>query len=137
MAWVYKSWLESYHDDGVDLRGARMSLYSALMTRRMQRIVEGSTVLVAVEPDDTDHLFGFVVGELSASIPTIHFAYTKATRREHGIAGLLVRSLLSRLGAAPGTEWHFSHATTLGKHIAQRVNHGGRHNAISAWREAG
>jgi hypothetical protein len=138
MPWVFRSWQESYHDDGIDLRGARHSSYSGLMTARMQRLVGRSIVLVAVEPDDTDHLFGFVVAaEGRDGVPVVHFVYTKSTRRHHGIAGLLVRAAFVKLcGDSAPSEWHFTDATTLGKHIATRAGHGGRHNAAAAWDEA-
>lgn len=137
LAWCFKSWLESYHDGGVDLRGARFASYSGLMTSRMQRLMSRSLVLCAVLPDDDDHLLGFVVAELGfGSIPTIHYAYTKLGRREHGLASLLVRTAFTRLcGTDAPPEWHFSHATQVGKHVATRRGHGGRHNAAAAWDE--
>lgn len=138
LAWCFKSWLESYHDGGVDLRGARFASYSGLMTARMQRLMGRSLVLTAVTPDDNDHLLGFVVAELGFNdIPVIHYTYVKSSRREHGLGALLVRSAFSRLcGTDQPSEWHFSHATQIGKHAATRRGHNGKHNAAAAWDEA-
>lgn len=135
MPWVFKSWLESYHRNGIDMRGVRMGEYSAMMTARMQRLVSRSRVFVAVDPDDTDHLYAFAVIEMR-EVPVVHFAYTKATRREHGVAATVLRHAFKRVCGddAPG-EWHFSHATFVGKHIATRKHHGGRHNVAAAWDE--
>lgn len=135
MAWVYKSWLESYHSNGVDLRGARFSTYSASMTARMQRLVQRSTVYVAVEPDDHDHLLAFAIVE-AATIPIVHFAYVKGSRRERGLAARLLEHAFVRVaGVARPSEWHFSHATHHGRRAATREGHGGRYNASAAWDE--
>jgi GNAT superfamily N-acetyltransferase len=138
MAWVFKSWLESYHQDGIDVRGSRMGGpdggYSAAMTLRMRRLVERSRVYVAVEPDDGDHLLGFAIVE-AGYVPVVHFVYVKARRRKHGLAAALLRHAFKRVcaqGDAPD-EWHYSHATYNGKRIAGV--HGGRHNAAAAWDE--
>jgi hypothetical protein len=136
VGWILRSWLESYHDNGLDTRGARLSEYRPMMQMRMARLIPRSVVMVACDPDEPDHLWGFVVAERRGDMPIVHFAYVKQTRREHGLAALLVRRVFSELGfPEPPTEWHFTHGTQLFAAIAKRAGHGGRHNASAAWAE--
>lgn len=81
---ILKSWLKSHRgQDGC----ARMSaeVYYAIHRPRVMALLERSTVIMAVNPDDTWHVYGWICFEPG----TAHYVYVKHTFRRMGVAGRL------------------------------------------------
>ena len=83
---VAHSWVESYYRGSRDVRGVRVGHYRVPMFRRVERILAAASTLVACDPDDRDHLLGWVCW----SGPTLHYAYTTQLRRSCGLMGALL-----------------------------------------------
>lgn len=56
-------------------------------------LISKSMVLLAVNPEDTDQIYGYLVFEKNFEIPIIHFLYVKLVFRENGIATQLIKSI--------------------------------------------
>ncbi len=56
------------------------------------------SVALAVNPEEEDHIFSFVVYEKVEDITVIHFIYTKEVYRNQGIASELINNIFPEFG---------------------------------------
>jgi len=83
---VAHSWVESYYRGSRDVRCVKVSHYRQPMFRRVERVLASSSTLVACEPDDRDHLLGWVCWRG----PTLHYVYVTQLRRSSGLMAALL-----------------------------------------------
>ncbi len=97
---VYKYWLRSH---GFYVRGLPRRKFYEVQHAVIERLLERSTTLMAISPDDHDAILGFVVGE-PARYPddwhVFHYVFVKEPFRELRIAEQLVNA-----HRALGTGW--------------------------------
>ncbi len=71
------------------------------MHKRIERLLERSTVVVACDPDEPSVVWAFAVVEQSERI--LHYVYTKFPLRMFGLARELIQSVWSDAGREPIT----------------------------------
>lgn len=119
VGFVVSSWLESFHKGSRIGRMQRFALYRLPMRRLIHRLLERSTVLVAVDVLDRTHIFGWVCAErlTAPSSIALHYLYVRETRRKVGLGRELVELVRTQLD---GQIVAFTHATDLGVDVASR-----------------
>ncbi len=91
IGFVYKSWLQSFkaYADGVPYSEYR-DTYQAYLDRIIQR--DRCGVMLAVHPQHTDQIFGFICYELER--PIVHYMYVKGDYRRTGVGSDLLEEVL-------------------------------------------
>jgi GNAT superfamily N-acetyltransferase len=101
-SFVYNSWLKSY---GKSRESQRMSskVYFHNYTKIIDGILEDCYVAFALNPDDLDQIFGFVVFNYDEDInlTVIHYIYVKEAFRKLGLAKKLMQQIQPQLGSEP------------------------------------
>jgi GNAT superfamily N-acetyltransferase len=101
-AFVYNSWLKSY---GKSREPQRMSfkVYFHNYTKILDGILADCYVAFALNPDDLDQIFGFVVFNYDEDInlTVIHYIYVKEAFRKLGLARKLMQQIQPALGTEP------------------------------------
>lgn len=90
---IYHSWLKNYKNS----RFAKQiphDLFYKHHTPIVHDIVEHEEVIVACNPDDIDHIYGYLVGEYVEEGACIHWIYVKGSFKRFGIATALIEKLL-------------------------------------------
>jgi hypothetical protein len=93
-AFIYNSTLISMRNSAA-YRHLANDVFYGFWNIRLAEVIANSTILVAVDPDDTQVIYGFlIVGNTPPSTPfnIIHFAYTKAALRKNGICKALMKA---------------------------------------------
>ena len=111
VGFVYKSWINSYknHADVVPY-----SEYRATYQGYLERIIDrdNCAVILAVHPEHTDQIFGFVCYELTT--PTLHYIYVKggenSNYRREGVGSDLLEYMLGT-----NLQFSFTFNTALGR----------------------
>jgi GNAT superfamily N-acetyltransferase len=102
-AFIYNSWLKSY---GKSTEARRMT--ARVYFLNFEKIIDdifssNAYVALALNPDDTDQILGYVVfnwdEELGLSL--FHYVYVKEAFRKLGIAKKLVEQVHAKLGEEP------------------------------------
>ena len=107
---IAHSWVESYHRGCKELRGVAFRPYRSAQFWRVSRLLEASTALVACDPDDADHLLGWVV----ADGPLLHYVYASHLRRRARLASTLLDAV-EVANAKPLAS--YSHQTEAGRKL--------------------
>ncbi len=122
---IAHSWVESYHRGCKELRGVAFKGYRSAQFWRVARLLERSQALVACDPDDPDHLLGWVV----SSGPLLHYVYVSHLRRREGLAS----HLLAAAEAHASTPLRaYSHRTQAGARVI--ASRGLDFDPCSVWR---
>jgi GNAT superfamily N-acetyltransferase len=92
--YILSTWLNAFALS----RTARMidrPLYFVEQKKVIERLLTRSRVRVAVNPEDLNHIFGYIVGEppFESGIALVHYCYVKSDYRELGIGRRLIRSI--------------------------------------------
>jgi hypothetical protein len=131
VGYIVTGWLESFHDANPEARLVRFARYKNPMRRRIKEILETAHVLMACDPADPDHLYGFICFEKIGLAPVIHYVYVSQLRRSVGLARGLATEALRILG---GSAWaEYTHHTYVGGRIA--TAHGIEFNPFAAWKK--
>lgn len=97
---IYSSWLKS-HRDSQFAKNVPSDLYYHYQKDLIDRILERSQVLVAVNPDLPSQIFGWSVGEQRGNIHILHYVYVKYPYRKLGIAKALAGPFVHANGGRP------------------------------------
>jgi len=91
-AFVYNAWLKSYKDSpwGKPLIN---DIFFTNHKEIVKKLLDSSEVLLAVNPEDPDQIYGFAVIEKSPRVSIIHYVYVKYNFRKLGLARDLVETL--------------------------------------------
>lgn len=92
---------------------------------RMEVLVSSDTVLVACNPNDIDHIIGYVVANIPAGF--IHWLYVKKRFRNNGIGTDLLEAVLPK-GIKSG--FVFTH---MSKELPSAVSEHGVYDPYMAW----
>lgn len=90
---LYSNWLKSYKPSR-DVGPVPNNLYWKLISETIAQIlaIDGTKVVMAVAPDDTDQLFGFIC----STGPVVHFVYVKPSLRRQGVGKALLTTAVER-----------------------------------------
>lgn len=90
---IASSWLKNYQPVATKA-GLSLEMYCAEQPKLIDALlVFGDRPIIAVSPQDTNHIYGWVVGRTSrgeGDVPIIHYVYVKRALRGYGIGRALV-----------------------------------------------
>lgn len=91
---IYSSWLRSYRPSKANV-GLDSDVYYERHSNRINAILQraGTRVVVASNPEDDDHLFGYIVFEIQATKTILHYIYVKQSYRQLGLARRMLEIL--------------------------------------------
>jgi hypothetical protein len=110
ISFVMNSWLRRYRDS-IHPRLVTDRVYYEFQQGVIQRILatEGLKVVVAVDPEDTNHIYGYCVGEaLTDDWMMLHWVYVKGAFRRFSMARDLLNSVVNT-----SSKIQYSHRTKL------------------------
>jgi ribosomal protein S18 acetylase RimI-like enzyme len=90
LTYVLSTWSRSAYELTRD-RPALYSLFRPLFEQRQAKMLKAATVLVAVNPEDDEQVFGACVYERGTA-PVLHFVCTKRDFQRMGIARALLKA---------------------------------------------
>lgn len=92
---IYNSWLKSVADTFF-AHGMPKKIYYDLHAEVIKDLLECSRVIVAVNPEDSEHIFGFIVyhPDYQHNRLILHFVYVKQPYRQLGVANKLKQAML-------------------------------------------
>lgn len=113
-SFIFNSWLRSYHKRAY---GAPNNVYFLGQHEVIKRRLEKSLVTLAVDPEDGDHIYGYIVYELRDGVTAAHWLYVKFPFRRMGIATMLLRDMINK---AIGVEIVYTTQTFAGEQVAKK-----------------
>lgn len=95
LPFISSSWLQSYRDaPAVD--GCPNGVYYHDQHQLLERLLQRSVVLVAVDEQDPDQIAGWVCAEvLNGPALVLHYIYVKHAMRKFGVAKRMVATLVA------------------------------------------
>ena len=123
MGFIVDSWTESWH--GSTMREVRYRYFRDPCRARINDIVRRNYVLVACDPENPDHIFGYIVYNPESRV--VHYMYVTVTRRKTGLARELFQKALGEFTDL----WFFTHLTRVGYKLAH--TRGGEYNPCLLW----
>ncbi len=111
---IFHSWLRTFQFSPF-ADSIRKPLYFENHHKLITRLLEDSDVQVAVNPEDSDQIYGYVVGQWFDSELAIHWAYVKSPFRGYKICSALVSGFL-----ATGNKY-FTHLNGFSEKIAPKL----------------
>lgn len=118
LPFIMNSWLKSYYP--FSQRAPEPRYYFEGHRKLLDRVYRRSKILVACNPEDTEHIFGYVVHEPKAEHQIYHWCFVKFAFRNMGLA----RSLIERT-REPNQPLFFTHKhrdNALGKSLGADFN---------------
>src|SRR3954469_10856191 len=92
------TWLKSQRKKYREL--SNLEYYDS-QKERIYDLLKNAHVLVACNPEDENHIYGYIVFSSLNGIPILHWAYTKMTLRRFGVFKKLAAKALPTLGLEP------------------------------------
>jgi hypothetical protein len=90
---IESTWVECMRDASPHCRGIESAIYYPHQRATIRRALARASICCAVDPKDTDVIWGYVVFE-PVSPPVVHFVYVKQKFRNEGIGrALLIQAL--------------------------------------------
>ena len=121
-AFVYSSWLKSFHDGSPAMRRLPISRYKEAQARVIGSLIELGRVVVALDPEfeegERRRIYGWACASDDDGVGVLHYAYVFQTRRRVGLGRELVRMAGAACGRAPE---QYSHSTITGGRFAGRL----------------
>jgi GNAT superfamily N-acetyltransferase len=109
LEFVFSSWLHSYRVSPLARTIPKTSYYEG-HHKVIERLVVKSRVICAVDPEDSNHIYGWCCWENSTT-PVLHYVYVKFSFRRLGIGSRLIEPV--------GTEFLYTHETAPFKALCQ------------------
>jgi GNAT superfamily N-acetyltransferase len=114
-AFVFSSWLKSYRKGAWGECHPLPERYFKLEHDVIERIMRNCEVMIACDPEDAEHLFGYIVFRRQADFITIDWVYVKKPFRKLGIAARLIEFAVKK-----NTVTEVSHLTESGEYITRK-----------------
>jgi hypothetical protein len=95
---IYNSWLKSVRKDFNDVR---TSQYFQTYTDHINQLLKTSEVLIACDPEDPNHVFGYIVFKWIGDVFVLHWGYVKNVNRKLGIFKKLLGTQIKKIGEEP------------------------------------
>ena len=94
---IFNSWLKSAQKSNFS-RNIHASVYFPNHHKIIDDILQRAKTLVAVDPNDASHIFGFIVAEKVEGVCVFHYIYIKHLYRDVGIGQQLLNAMCEILG---------------------------------------
>jgi GNAT superfamily N-acetyltransferase len=91
-AFIFATWLNSYRKSGF-ARNIRSSVYFPNHHKLVTALVGKSMVVVATNPEDDAHIYGWACAEVGMEMPIVHYVFVKELYRGFGIGKKLLESM--------------------------------------------
>ena len=90
---ILSSWLKSFWNAPA-VRGMTKTLYFRHEREAAVRLIQQSSIVMAVNPEDGDEIYGYIVYEVVDGAYIMHYVYVKQAYRRKGLAtNLIVRTI--------------------------------------------
>lgn len=100
VALVMNSWMKS-HRESDECKHLDYALYHRMFRPIVVNILTRSSVIIATNPDDDQHIYGYAVVEYTDTDTILHYAYTKYTFRRFGVCTQLLEFAVPKLREVP------------------------------------
>lgn len=100
VAFVLNSWIKA-HRESDECRHVDYALYHKHIRPIVVRILSRASVVMAVNPEDANHIYGYAVVEYTDEDTILHYAYTKYTFRRFGVCTQLLEFAIPKLRETP------------------------------------
>lgn len=117
VGFIYNSWLKSYRSSP-NVSKVHHQLYYAGQHKLIENLLKACKVIVACNPEDSEQIYGFIIGEEIDSVLCIHFVYVKQPFRALGIGKLLLNAFKHNID----TTCIYTHHTVVGGKLAEKYN---------------
>lgn len=107
---VRSSWLRSYHKFLIGKtgpRGVSPPVYNLEHPQLIMRLLERSVTCMACNPEDDDHIFGYICWEM-LDRPTIHYLLLKHEYQHCSMARGLLKTMIAVTGNVPMWASHWT-----------------------------
>jgi len=109
VAYVAKTWVESYRRESTWARGQTDGIYYPAHRKLVNDLLARAPCIVAANPKSPTHIVGFCCAERRSDVLTVHYVSVKYTFRNFGVARALLRSF-DYVGDEPVVVTHWTHA---------------------------
>lgn len=94
IAYITSTWMNSFRSNNKFASSILHRIYSSEHNSIINKILNSARVLIACDPEDEDHIFGYVVYSSIQSIDLdiFHYVYIKAPFQKKGIARALIET---------------------------------------------
>lgn len=116
LAFIYSKWLQSFRRAPY-AKWIPNHTYFSEHHKIIENLLRKSRVRLAVNAEDLDQIYGFLVSQVIDDVPVVHFVFVKDAFREFGIA----TALLNEININSRDDFVFtSHMTFLGNECLQK-----------------
>ena len=114
VGFIYNSWLKSHRGNSAWARDMPAQVYFSNHKKVLAKLLEGSGILVACNPENTEQIFGYGVYQpTTGGVTVLHYVYVKHPYRRLGIGGDIVQTILRLSGHDMELPAVASHVTGL------------------------
>lgn len=119
-AFIMNSWLTSYRESSEFAKHIPKQIYFKYHHQIVDQILKrrSTTVIVAVNSDEKDLIYGYAVFEVLNKTQIVHYIYVKRAFGNFGIS----KALTDNAPFFVGQDTYASHATNKGQKIIDRLN---------------
>ena len=117
IGFIFNSWLKSFRNSDFAINISN-EIYYAEHHKVIESLLKNYNVLVAVNSDDLNQIYGFICGGHTENILTIHYVYVKHTFRKMGIGELLLNSFEHN----PEYASIYTHRTKSSNQLSKKYN---------------
>jgi L-amino acid N-acyltransferase YncA len=114
---IMSSYLKSYRTAGDNTRMTN-EVYFFNYKKIIARILERCQCLIACDPEDEAHLYGYILYEMIEDMPVLHYVYVKHVYRYLGIAKQLAEKAIGKDNKAIVA----SHVTKIFDNVSKKYN---------------
>lgn len=97
---ILNTWMKS-HRDSAECRDIEYVAYHEHMRQTVVDILNRANVIMAVNPDDADQIYGYLCVEYVDEITLLHYGYVKYTYRKLQVFKQLAASMIPQFGVRP------------------------------------
>ena len=117
-SFIYSSWLKSYRNSDFASQVSNDIYYSS-HKKIIEDLMNNNNVefKILCEPDDEEHLYGYLAYEKLGAINIVHFIYVKYNYRKFGLAKQLMEDSIDNLGEQ---DLYCSHAPKSFKSLKEK-----------------
>lgn len=110
---IFNSWLKSYRPS-IQVKNIPQNIFYGEHHRFLEKIMKRAECIIACNPDDTNHIFGYVVYEIITGVLVVHYVYVKQDYRRLGVCNYL----LEAAGRKRGEPFAYTHETYIGHKLS-------------------
>ena len=97
---ILNSWMKA-HRESDECKFLDYTLYHKMFRPILVNILSRSSVIVAHNPEDVNHIYGYAVVEYVDTDTVLHYCYSKYTFRRFGVCRQLLEFAIPTVGQTP------------------------------------